>query len=268
MGCPCTRFDFVSSAGDARPDSRFRVVGLDNRREPRKNSTVMNLLRRLREAPVTTALIIANLLVFGLMVAASGHFPLAHDFGKVVLYGAGATIGEPSWRWVTAAFVHVNALHIAMNMWVLAQIGVLAERAIGRGLFLAAYVLTGAAGNALGTALAIVRERPAISAGASGAIMGLFGVAAVFAWLTGQRQIANLLAKNVLFVLVIGFAVTAGGAIAVDNAAHVGGLVAGAIVGVGRVRRPREVSRATDALLIAASTSIVAVAFALVRLGN
>jgi rhomboid protease GluP len=228
----------------------------------------MNLLRRLPEAPVTLALIFANLLVFGLMVVASGHLPVATGFGNQTLYTAGATIGEPSWRWITAAFVHVNVLHIFMNMWVLAQIGVLAERAIGRGLFLATYVVTGAMGNVVGTLLALARERPQISAGASGAIMGLFGVATVFAWLTGQREIARMLAKNVLFVLVIGFAVTAGGAIAVDNAAHLGGLLVGAAVGFGRSRWPRPVPRLAEALLISGSIVSVAVGFAVVRLGG
>ena len=227
----------------------------------------MSLLRRLPEAPVTSALIAANLLVFGLMVAASGHLPIARGFDNQSLWAAGATIGAPGWRWVTAAFVHINVLHIFMNMWVLAQIGVLTERAIGRGLFLATYVLTGAAGNALGTVLALARDRPGISAGASGAIMGLFGVATVFAWLVGQRDIARVLAKNVLFVLVIGFAVTAGGAIAVDNAAHVGGLVVGALIGLGRARWPRPVSRWTDLVLVAASIAVVAAAFVAVRLG-
>jgi membrane associated rhomboid family serine protease len=202
------------------------------------------------------------------MVVASGHLPLARGFDARGLYAAGATIGEPSWRWVTAAFIHVNVLHIFMNMWVLGQIGVLAEQAIGRGLFLATYVLTGAAGNAVGTALALARDRPQISAGASGAIMGLFGVATLFAWLTGQREIGRALAKNVLFVLVLGFSLTAGGALAVDNAAHVGGLLSGAAVGVGRVRWPRPVSRRTDALLIAASVVVVAAAFAFVLLGR
>jgi rhomboid protease GluP len=227
----------------------------------------MNLIRRLPEAPVTSALIVANLLVFGLMVAASGHFPLARSFENEILYVAGASIGEPSWRWVTAAFVHVNVLHIFMNMWVLAQIGVLAERAIGRGLFLAAYVVTGAAGNLLGTVLALARHQHMLAAGASGAIMGLFGLAAVFAWRLGQQQIARLLAKNVLFVLVLGFAVTAGGAIAVDNAAHIGGLVAGAVIGLGRARWPRPVSRRTDVLLVLASLAVAGVAFALVVTG-
>ena len=221
----------------------------------------MSLLRRLPDAPVTSALIVANLVVFGVMVAASGHFPLARGFESQVLYQAGATTGDPSWRWITAAFVHVNTLHIFMNMWVLAQIGVLAERAIGRGLFLATYVATGAAGNILGTMLALAQHQHRASAGASGAIMGLFGVAAVFAWRTGQREIARLLAKNVLFVLVIGFSLTAGGAMAVDNAAHVGGLVAGAVVGFARARWPRPVSRRTDGLLIGGSIALVVVAF-------
>jgi rhomboid protease GluP len=229
----------------------------------------MSLLRRLPTAPVTTALVVANLLVFALMVALSGHLPLDRGFGQAALVDAGASIGAPSWRWVTAAFIHVNTLHIVMNMWVLAQIGVLAEAAIGRGLFLATYVITGAAGNVLGTFLAMARERPpAVSAGASGAIMGLFGVATVFAWRTGQQAIAKALAKNVLFVLAIGLVLTASGGVAVDNAAHVGGLVAGAVIGLARARWPRPTSRATEVLLIGASIVIVAAAFLFVRLGG
>jgi rhomboid protease GluP len=226
----------------------------------------MSLLRRLPEAPVTCLLLAVNVGVFALMVATSGHLPLSAGFDSATLERAGASLGEPSWRWVTAAFIHVNVLHIFMNMWVLAQIGVLAERAIGRGLYLATYVLTGALGNVLGTVIAIVRHQPHDSAGASGAIMGLFGVAAVFAWRTGQQPIARALAKNVLFVLVIGFAVTAGGAIAVDNAAHVGGLVAGAGIGLGRARWPRATPRWAEALLWGGSTALVVVAFACVLL--
>ena len=135
-------------------------------------------------------------------------------------------------------------------------------------MFVAAYVVTGAAGNLVGTMLALAHHQHRASAGASGAIMGLFGVATVFAWLTGQREIARVLAKNVLLVLVFGFAVTAGGAIAVDNAAHVGGLVAGALIGLGRALRPRPVSRWTDGLLIGASVALVAAAFVAVRLAG
>jgi rhomboid protease GluP len=245
------------------------VFGLDNSGGRVKNSRHMSLLRRLPEAPVTTTLIVANLLVFAAMVGLSGHLPLARGFGAQVLVDAGATIGVPSWRWVTAAFIHINGLHILMNMWVLAQIGVLGERAIGRGVFLATYVLTGAAGNALGTFLALSRDRgPSVSAGASGAIMGLFGVAAVFAWRTGQQQIAKALAKNVAFILVLGFLLTSGGAVAIDNAAHVGGLLLGAVIGLLRARRPQPATRGQEALLVGGSVAIVTMAFLAVRLGG
>jgi rhomboid protease GluP len=221
----------------------------------------MNLLRRLPEAPMTLLLIVANLLVFGVMAVTSGHVPIG-AFGNETLVDAGASIGVPGWRWITAAFIHVNALHIFMNMWVLAQIGVLAERAVGRGLFLASYVVTGAAGNVLGTILSLTHVGPRhVSAGASGAIMGLFGIAAVFAWRTGQRPIATLLAKNVLFVLVIGVAVTAGGAIAVDNAAHIGGLVVGAAIGLARARWPLPAPRWATALFVGGSVALTLAAF-------
>jgi membrane associated rhomboid family serine protease len=233
----------------------------------------MNLLRRLPEAPVTILLLVANLVVFALMVATSGHFPLAAGFDQQGLVGAGASIGVPGWRWVTAAFVHVNTLHIFMNMWVLAQIGVLAERAIGRGLFLATYVVTGAIGNALGTALALASGRPPVdasqiimvSAGASGAIMGLIGVATVFAWRTGQRAIAKSLAKNILFVLVIGFVSNVSGTLAIDNGAHIGGLVAGALIGLGRARWPLPAPRWAELALVAGAVALVLTAFAAVR---
>jgi rhomboid protease GluP len=228
----------------------------------------MSLLRRLPKAPVTLGLVIANLVVFGVMVAASQHLPLAMGFDGDTLAAAGATIGKPSCRWITAAFIHVNVLHIFMNLWVLAQIGVLAEEAIGRGLFLATYVVTGAAGNAVGTVLAMTQHRHLLSAGASGAIMGLFGVATVFAWRTGQRPIASVLAKNVLFVLVIGFVMTARGVIAVDNAAHIGGLVTGAVIGLARARWTRPAPRWLDRLLLGGSATLAVGAFLLVWLGG
>lgn len=227
-----------------------------------KNSSHMSLLRRMPEAPITSLLVVANLVVFAIMVATSGHLPLGAGFGGRTLVGAGASIGEPGWRWVTAAFVHVNVLHIVMNMWVLAQIGVLSERAIGRGPFLASYVFTGAFGNAVATMIALWRGEPHVSAGASGAIMGLFGLAAVFAWRTGQKPIASVLAKNVLFILVIGFAATASGTVAVDNAAHVGGLVVGAVIGFARARQQRPTPRWADWLMGAVAVAVIAVAFA------
>ena len=170
-----------------------------------KNSTV-NWFRRLRDAPVTATLIAINVLVYVVMVAQS-HRLLTFD--SATLIDAGASLSAPGlepsrWRWLTAAFVHVGLLHAVMNLYFFGQIGILSERALGRGLIAAGYVVTGVTGNLLSTVLATARGVPTISAGASGAIMGLLGMAAAYAWLSGQRAAARALAFNILFVLGLG----------------------------------------------------------------
>jgi len=228
----------------------------------------MSWLRRLPEAPVTAALIVVNLLVYAAMVVSSGELAF---FSGPTLAHAGAVIAGPGvpimpWRWLTAAFIHVHAVHILLNLWVLAQIGVLSERAIGRGFFAAAYVVTGVTGNMLSTAVAAARGRPLLSAGASGSIMGLIGLATVFAWLIGERRIARVLAYNVLFVLGLGFLVSARGLVGVDNAAHIGGLVVGAGLGALRARFPGPAPRWLNGVLIGAAAVATAVAFVLVHM--
>jgi rhomboid protease GluP len=221
----------------------------------------MSWLRRLPDAPVTTGLLVANLAVYALMAIPTRHF---FAFNGAELINAGANLGGipaevSNWRWLSAAFIHVNALHILMNMWVLAQIGVVSEQAIGRGLLAASYVATGTIGNVLSTVIADARHKPLVSAGASGAIMGLIGIAAVFAWRTGQRALAKNLLTNVAFVLMLGFFAN------LDNAAHVGGLVAGGLIGLARVRWPRPLPRWLDALLIIASIALSVTALVVVR---
>jgi len=227
----------------------------------------MTWIRRLREAPVTSALIVANLLVFAVMAAVSRR---VLSFDGTTLMDAGASIYSPGadttrWRWLTAAFVHVNLLHILMNLWVLGQIGILSERAIGGGLLAGAYVLTGTLGNATSYLLAASRGRELISAGASGAIMGLIGMAATYAWLTGQRGAARALAFNILLVLGVGLSLSARGVNLVDNGAHIGGLLGGVLLGVARVPLKRPVPRWLDRSLVVGSLALTAIAFAAVQ---
>ncbi|HXJ18835.1 MAG TPA: rhomboid family intramembrane serine protease [Polyangia bacterium] len=227
----------------------------------------MRWFRGLKQAPVTAAFIILNVLVYGLMAALSGHV-LSFDVPTLLVAGASAPGAEPvlsHWRWLTAAFIHVNLLHIFMNMWVLGQIGAISEKALGRGLFAATYIVTGTLGNVL-SALMASAGHPTVSAGASGAIMGLIGMAATFAWRSGQRGAAKALAFNVLFVLGVGLSLSARGVHLVDNAAHIGGLLAGAVVGLVRVSVPRPMPPAVDRALIGASFALAALAFVIVQL--
>jgi len=226
----------------------------------------MKWFLRLREAPVTCALIAANLLVYLIMLAASGWHG---SFDSTTLIAAGASVSGGGadvshWRWLTAAFIHANVLHIVMNLWVLGQIGVLSERALGRGLYAATYMFTGVVGNVLSTVMAAGRPQMTVAVGASGAIMGLIGMAATFAWRSGQRAAAKALAFNILFVLGVGLSLSARGISLVDNAAHIGGLCAGAAIGLVRVAVRRPTPRWLDATAIALSFALAAVAFAVV----
>jgi rhomboid protease GluP len=228
----------------------------------------MKWFLRLREAPVTCALIAANLLVYAVMAVASRQI---WSFEGETLIAAGASVSGAGadlshWRWLTAAFIHANGLHILMNLWVLGQIGVLSERALGRGLYAATYVVTGVIGNVLSTVMAAGRPQITVAVGASGAIMGLIGMAATFAWRSGQRAAAKALAFNILFVLAVGLSLSARGISLVDNAAHIGGLCAGAVIGLVRVAVRRPMPRWLDATLIASSFALAAVAFAVVLL--
>jgi rhomboid protease GluP len=226
----------------------------------------MKWLLRLREAPVTSALIAANLLVYAVMAVASRQ---VSSFDSDTLIAAGASVSGGGadvshWRWLTAAFIHANLLHIVMNLWVLGQIGVLSERALGRGLYAASYVVTGVIGNVLSTMHAAGRPQMSVSVGASGAIMGLIGMAATFAWRSGQRAAAKALAFNILFVLGVGLSLSARGISLVDNAAHVGGLCAGVAIGLVRVTVRRPAPRWLDVTAIGLSFTLAAVAFAVV----
>jgi rhomboid protease GluP len=228
----------------------------------------MKWFLRLREAPVTCALIAANLLVYLIMFVASGW---RWSFDGATLIAAGASVSGGGadvshWRWLTAAFIHANLLHIVMNLWVLGQIGVLSERALGRGLYAATYVVTGVIGNVLSTVMAAGRPQMTVAVGASGAIMGLIGMAAMFAWRSGQRAAAKALAFNILFVLGVGLSLSARGISLVDNAAHIGGLCAGAAIGLVRVAVRRHTPRWLDATAIGLSFALSAVAFAVVLL--
>jgi len=200
------------------------------------------------------------------MAVTSGEVA-AFDAPTLIRAGAsvsGHGIALSHWRWLTAAFIHGGLLHIATNMWALAQIGALSEVALGRGLYAATYVVTGVLGNVLSSARAASGAVPSVSVGASGAIMGLFGMAALYAWRSGARGAAKILVTNILFVVGMGLALSARGVTLFDNAAHIGGALAGAVVGLVRAQRPGPMPRWVNVALIAISFALSAAAFAVV----
>lgn len=221
----------------------------------------MKWLRRLPEVPVTSALIVANLAIYVWMMRASGT-KSGFDYATLTYFGAnivGTGQDASHWRWVTAEFVHRHPIHIVMTVVVLAQIGATVERALGSGLAGAGYVLTGALGNALSTAVNASRHNYVQSAGASAALMGLIGIAAAFAWRTGEKRIPRTVGVSAAIVLVLGYFLD------LDNVAHVGAFVAGGLIGLACARWPRRLPRVLDAALVGVSAAVAIAAFVVVR---
>ncbi|MFZ0295887.1 MAG: rhomboid family intramembrane serine protease [Candidatus Sulfotelmatobacter sp.] len=156
------------------------------------------------------------------------------DFPAPVLVQWGANVGAFTirgewWRLLTCVFVHGGLIHIAFNMWCLWDLGALSESLYGRWTFAAVYLISG-----LGASLASVMWNPYVmSVGASGAIFGLAG-ALIAAFKLGEFSVPRsalsgpLRSLMVFVVFNLAFGAASG---VTDNAAHVGGLVTGLILG-------------------------------------
>jgi membrane associated rhomboid family serine protease len=177
-------------------------------------------------ALVTKVLIGINVAVFALNLAQGSS--LGNTSGWLFDKGAlfisspflpgGLADGE-WWRLITAAFLHGNLIHLGLNMFVLWIIGAPIEEAIGRGRFLALYLISGLSGSAG----ALLLDPNAITVGASGAIFGILGAALILEW-----QKSYVLGGSALSFLVINLIFT----FAIPNISiggHLGGLVGGAL---------------------------------------
>ncbi len=173
-----------------------------------------------------------------------------------------AVLREP-WLLLSCVFVHFGVLHIGLNMMGFASFARISEPAIGPGRLLIAYVVSGLVGSVatlalsafdapgiLGAIQRLIIARPrgvpiiATTAGASGAVFGVMGL--VLGWLLRRRDSRwkTFAMEAVLFGVFFGFAANAapGSKIAVNNAAHLGGLLTGILFGLvyagGRRRAP------------------------------
>jgi rhomboid protease GluP len=174
-----------------------------------------------------------NILVFVAMML-SGFNPDKASPQMLLKWGADyapltVTRGE-WWRVLTCIFVHLGVVHVGFNMMVLYQIGPLMERLLGNIGFVIVYLVAGVAG-----AICSLAVNPyLISAGASGAIFGLYGALIGFMILRRDSIPAPIL-KNILrsaIIFLIYNAVYGVLRSGVDLAAHGGGLVAGLICGL------------------------------------
>ncbi len=178
---------------------------------------------------ITYMLIAINLIVFLLMVG-SGVSIISPANKNLIKWGSNSgalTIAGEWWRLITCAFVHIGIIHLLFNMYALYFIGNYLEPMLGKIRYLAAYICTGV----IASIASLWWHKNLInSAGASGAIFGLYGVflALLTTNLISKRRRKALLQGIGIFIV---FNLLYGMKAGIDNAAHIGGLLSGFIFG-------------------------------------
>ena len=188
-------------------------------------------------AYVNTAIIIINVLCFlylelqgstenaGFMLAHGAMFaPLVVDHGQY-------------YRLVTSVFMHFGVSHLLNNMLVLFVLGDNLERALGHVKYLIFYLLCGVGANLVSMTVNLMMGSLSVGAGASGAIFGVVG-GLVYAVGVNRGRLEDLTSRQlgvmILLTLYHGFT-----SMNIDNAAHIGGLAAGILLGILLYRKPR-----------------------------
>jgi membrane associated rhomboid family serine protease len=183
-------------------------------------------MRELATVPrVTYTLIGINVVAF---LTEKGQFSIFGSgiYGSVVEKGwlerAEIAYAHRYYELLTSAFLHVDLLHIGFNMYLLYLLGMMLEPTIGSVRFAAIYftaLLCGSAGALIAT--------PAPSLGASGAIFGLMGAAAVELRARGLSVMQSGIGMLIILNLVLSFSVPG-----ISIGAHIGGLIGGALAGL------------------------------------
>ena len=178
--------------------------------------------------PIVTYVIIAlNIILYIIMYRTNltGNIDNIND--TLVNYGAivpDLVRGGDYYRLITSAFLHIGIYHLLANMYSLFVLGPNVEHFFGRGKYICIYLYSAI----MGSLFTMVFQGASISAGASGAIFGLFGALLYFGYnyrgYIGNRLINQLL-PVVLINLVISFAIPG-----ISAAAHIGGLIGGIAV--------------------------------------
>jgi rhomboid protease GluP len=181
----------------------------------------------MKRAPMTTALLIIIGIVFAIELLLGGS-----DNERVLVQLGAITpdlmqTGE-YWRLAAAMFLHAGWVHVAANTWALYQLGTMYETLFGSARFALIYFVTGICAS-----LSSVMFSHDVAVGASGAVFGILG-AFIFSLLRSpqyrhERWTRTLISEILFWIavnIIIGFSVKF-----IDNAAHIGGLVAGLVLG-------------------------------------
>jgi rhomboid protease GluP len=183
---------------------------------------------------ITYILIGLNVLVFGIIALLSNDIKMQSGAAVELIFRFGANFnpltlnGEP-WRIFTCMFLHYGILHIGVNMYSLYNLGMMLESPIGSIRFLLIYLICGI----VASLASLTFGAPFVmSAGASGALFGLYGYqlgAQLIISYRDGRKLKPILTNFLIFVVIN---VMIANSLNVDNSAHIGGCITGLLLSV------------------------------------
>ncbi len=177
----------------------------------------------------TFTIIGLNILIFLLMVLDGAglfepnglvHLRWGSNFAPLTLSG-------DWWRLITNTFIHFGVIHITMNMYCLYSVATYLEPMLGKKKYVVAYLSTGVLASLVSLWW---HTEPANSAGASGAVFGMYGLFLAFltsSYIPGIVRQTLLRSIGIFVIFNLAYGMKSG----VDNAAHVGGLLSGFAIG-------------------------------------
>jgi rhomboid protease GluP len=190
----------------------------------------INALKNPRAIYTTYLILALNLAVYAYTAILSGNF-MVISLNVLLQYGQSnyLVINGLYWQLFTAIFVHTNIVHLTGNMLFLIIFGLRAEELFNMMEYFFIYLLSGLAGNLLTLLLGLT----VVSAGASGAIFGLFGACAIYV----RRKVGQSLVGALVYTFFL--LIVTGTSPYVNVLAHFGGLATGLIIGYGLASKSR-----------------------------
>ncbi len=195
--------------------------------------TLGDKLKALTPHIWVTPTVVACCVAFFVYMVTQGVSVLSPSAQQIIDFGGNVAITTSRgdwWRLFSAMFLHIGIIHLAFNMWVLWDVGRHVERMLGSTGFVLTYVTAGLVGGFASS----FAHPDVVSAGASGAVFGVFGALVGF-WLRQRPSLTGAELKKaskgvgmlIVYNVIFGFSVEG-----IDNAAHLGGLVGGFVCGV------------------------------------
>ena len=205
-------------------------------------------------APATMAIIGIDIFVFVLQML------LGQEVTSTLLLSPFLVDQGEWWRLLTPLLVHAGALHLFLNMYILFLYGPNVEQAFGTIRFIVMFLVAGFMGSAFSYAFPPENA----SVGASGAIFGIVGVLVVYLY---RRRTSHLMAhylRGMTFFIVANLAFGFLLSSRIDNFAHIGGLLGGALMALGFDRGQTSEARSPLGLQIATTVVVTAIGLLLV----